>query len=196
MTTHTRARRALARPAALLTAVASAALLAGCGAGSEHNDADVAFATQMIPHHAQAVEMAEMVDGEDVDPEVAELAADIEAAQAPEIETMTGWLEEWGEEVPATDGMSGMSGMGEDHEGHDMAGMMSPADMEALADADGEEFQTMWLEMMIEHHRGAIEMAATEQEDGEYDDAVELAARIEETQASEIATMEDLLDAS
>jgi uncharacterized protein (DUF305 family) len=158
------------------------------GEAASHNDADVTFATDMIPHHAQAVEMANLVDGKDVDPAVQQLAADIQAAQGPEIETMTGWLEEWGAAVPES--MEGMDMSG------DMPGMMSPDDMAALAAADGADFQMMWLTMMIEHHQGAIEMAQTEQSDGEYAPAVELAGQIESAQTAEIAQMEDLLAGS
>ncbi|HWJ65109.1 MAG TPA: DUF305 domain-containing protein [Nocardioides sp.] len=181
-----------------LTAVvltASLATLAGCGTGDDdtaagHNDADVTFAQQMIPHHEQAIEMAEIAETRAQSQEVKDLAADIEAAQGPEIETMTGWLEDWDEEVPA----GGMSGM--DHGGmssDDMAGMMSEEDMAALEDASGAEFDRMFLTMMIEHHEGAIEMARTEQSDGEFDDAIELAEAIEAAQTTEIETMQELL---
>lgn len=165
--------------------VAAALVLAGC-AGSESNDADVTFAQDMIPHHQQAVEMSQVADGRADSDAVRDLASGIEAAQGPEIETMTAWLEEWDAEVPD----SSMEGMDES----DMAGMMSSEDMSALEDASGAEFDQMWLTMMIEHHEGAIEMAETEQTDGENDDAVELAETIEETQAAEIEQMEQLLD--
>lgn len=186
MTPH---RRTPARPRTTALALGTglaAALLAGCGAGESHNDADVAFATQMIPHHAQAVEMAAMVEGEDVSPEVADLATQISGAQEPEIETMSGWLEEWDEPVPdPDDAMSGdMSGM---------TGMMSADQVASLEAADGAAFETAWLELMLEHHRGAIEMAQVEQADGEDDAAVELAEEIEAGQADEVVVMEDLL---
>lgn len=189
---HTLARRL----GALASAAVLAGVLVGCGSddngssGDSHNDADIAFATDMIPHHAQAVEMAELVDGKDVDPEVQQLAADIEAAQAPEIKTMTGWLEDWDEDVPDTS-TSGMDHGGMDSSS-DMPGMMSEDDMTALA-AAGAEFQTMWLTMMTEHHQGAIEMAQAEQEDGEYEPAITLAGEIESAQSDEITLMEDLL---
>ncbi len=181
----------------LTTVVLATSLLtvAACGneddAGAEHNDADVAFAQQMIPHHEQAVEMAELAETRAESQEVRDLAADIEAAQGPEIETMTGWLEEWGEEVDG-DGMSGM-----DHgemSSDDMPGMMSEEDMAALEAATGAEFDQMFLTMMIEHHEGAIEMAKTEQAEGEFPDAVALAEDIESAQADEIEAMEALLD--
>ena len=78
--------------------------------------------------------------------------------------------------------------------GSDMPGMMSPEDMESLGKASDAEFQTMWLEMMIEHHEGAIEMAETEQGDGQFKDAVDLAGQIIDAQQQEIDIMRGLLD--
>lgn len=161
---------------------------------TEHNDADVAFASDMIEHHAQAISMVDLTADRSLDPEVEQLAERIRAAQAPEIETMTGWLTEWDEDVPEM--------MGEDEGGHDMGsmgeeempGMMSEEDMTALEDAPDEEFQTMWLEMMIEHHTGAVEMAEAETESGQYEPAIELATEIIESQTAEIETMQGLLD--
>ena len=71
----------------------------GAEASSQFNDADVAFATDMIPHHQQAVQMAELAADRAGSDQVRQLAEDIEAAQGPEIDTMTGWLDDWGQEV-------------------------------------------------------------------------------------------------
>lgn len=182
----------------LTAAILAAALITLAACGSEdnsetptgHNDADVTFAQQMIPHHQQAIEMAELAETRAESQEVKDLVADIAAAQGPEIETMTGWLESWDEDVPA-EGMSGM-----DHgamSSDEMTGMMSEEDMTALGNASSAEFDQMFLRMMIEHHEGAIEMAGTEQEDGHFPDAVDLAGAIIDAQRAEIATMEDLL---
>lgn len=197
---------------------AAAAVLAlvltagGCGsddAGSgsslsatEHNEADVAFATDMIQHHAQALSMVDLTMGRPLDPEVEQLAEDIRAAQGPEIESMSDWLTAWGEEVPPTmrdhsHAGHDTDGMGESMEGMDnaeMPGMMSAEEMTALEEAPDAEFQSMWLEMMIEHHEGAIEMAEQQQDDGRYRPAVELAASIIEAQQAEIDAMESMLD--
>ena len=183
------------------TATLAALLLAGalamtaCGgetgdaAASGHNDADVSFAQEMIPHHTQAVQMSRMAEQMADSDEVRALAEDIAAAQGPEIEQMTGWLEEWDEDVPDTDMMDGemMDGMG------DMPGMMSADEMDELDMSSGGAFDEMFLTMMIEHHEGAIEQAQTEQADGESAEATDLAAEIEKAQTEEIATMEDLL---
>jgi uncharacterized protein (DUF305 family) len=74
-----------------------------------------------------------------------------------------------------------------------MPGMMTADDMAALEDATGAEFQAMWLEMMIEHHEGAVEMAQTQQADGQYKPAVDLAGEIITAQNKEIEAMQDLL---
>ena len=185
----------------LLLVLAGLAFTAACGSdddpavapeasGESHNDADVAFAQGMIPHHEQAIEMAEMALEKSETPEVTDLAALIVDAQGPEIEKLRGWLEDWDESESADDG--GHSGMGDDESG----GMMSEADMAALEKASGEEFDRMFLEMMIEHHKGAIEMAETELEDGEFADAQAMARDIIDTQKAEIEEMEGLLEDS
>lgn len=84
----------------------------------EHNDADVEFASSMIQHHAQALAMVDTTVGRDLVPEVAALADDIRAAQAPEIETMANWLKTWHEDIPETvrdhaNADHGMDGMDE-----------------------------------------------------------------------------------
>jgi uncharacterized protein (DUF305 family) len=208
--TAARARRATAT--ALLLTLATATLTA-CGDnasddapaaertaanGDVHNAADVEFATEMIRHHADALVMVDMTQGRDLSPELARLTEDVRAAQAPEIETMVDWLTAWGEEVPETsrdhvNSHDGSHGEG-DGEGSGMDGMgMDPDDLAMLEDAEGAAFESMWLEMMIEHHEGAVEMAEAEQADGLFADAVALAESIESSQGAEIELMEDLL---
>ncbi|HEX2316737.1 MAG TPA: DUF305 domain-containing protein [Thermomonospora sp.] len=154
-----------------------------------HNDADVAFAQGMIPHHRQAVEMADLAATRASSREVKDLAAAIKRAQDPEIRTMTGWLTLWGEPVPSP---------GADHGGHGghggMPGMMSPEQMQRLRDAEGKAFDTAFLELMIEHHRGAVTMAETERAKGAFPAARQLAATIITTQNAEITRMTALLD--
>jgi uncharacterized protein (DUF305 family) len=205
--------------ARLLTATAITTFaLAGCASGTEpapagsgtpsssssataqgeSNDADVTFAQGMIVHHRQAVEMAELAAGRTENPQVLDLATRIGAAQEPEIATLTGWLQEWGAEVPAEGDMSGMGGM--DHSGMEsmggmegMGGMMTPEQMTALDQASGPDFDRMFLEMMVEHHRGAVEMAQTELDEGADAEALALAQQIIDTQQAEITEMESLL---
>jgi uncharacterized protein (DUF305 family) len=152
------------------------------------NAADEMFVTGMIPHHEQALEMAEIVLGkEGVDERVAGIAERIQAAQQPEIDLMTSWLEEWGVDPDMGD-MGDMAGM--DH-GDD--GMMSDDDMAALEAASGEEASALFLEQMIEHHEGAIEMSQQELDNGSNAEALELARQIIDAQTAEIAEMQELL---
>lgn len=161
-------------------------------ASAEFNDADVTFVEGMYPHHAQAVEMASLVDGRTENAQVIELAQAIEAAQAPEMEQMNALLTAWGQPAASAD-MGGMDMGGMDMGSGGMTGMMSQEDMDMLSAANGTEFDSMWLTMMIEHHKGAIEMAQIELADGSNADAKELASTIIDAQQSEISTMESLL---
>jgi uncharacterized protein (DUF305 family) len=160
---------------------------AGASTGeATSNDADVTFAAGMIPHHEQAVEMAELARSRAADPRVLDLADRIEAAQGPEIDTLTGWLEQWGAEEE-------MGGADHGEMGHGADGMMSEQEMQALTDASGPEFDRLFLELMIEHHRGAVEMAVTEAADGRNADAIAMAETIRDTQNAENAEMQQLL---
>ena len=168
--------------------------------GDVFNRADVDFATAMIPHHAQALQMALLAQARPLPDEVRALVDRIQAAQTPEVETMTTWLTDWGKDIPATSmdhanaghDMEDMEGM-DDTGGSDMPGMMSGEQMAELEDASDADFPKLWMTMMIEHHEGAITMAEAEQADGRFPDAIALAKSIAEGQEAEIATMEDLL---
>lgn len=179
--------------------VALLVLLAGCGSDSSsspgnpsnsgsHNAADVAFASGMIPHHAQAIQMADMAIDSAKDADLITLARQIKAAQSPEIDTMSGWLRAWGEPVPDTS-MVSMSGM--DH--GDVTGMMSSRDLAHLRKATGSVFDEMWLDMMVNHHEGAVDMARTEVADGESPAAQQLARDIITAQQREIRQMNAMM---
>ncbi|MGV9803320.1 DUF305 domain-containing protein [Mycobacterium sp. NPDC003449] len=160
-----------------------------------HNDADAMFAHHMIPHHQQAVEMSDIILAKPgIDPRVTELATQIKAAQGPEIEQMRGWLTQWGN-PPMPPMASGDTGHGDMGHGEmpAMQGMVAPADITALRNAQGVEAATMFLNQMIGHHEGAITMAQDEIDDGQYPDAVELAHTIVTTQQGEIDTMRGIL---
>ncbi|MGL5859966.1 MAG: DUF305 domain-containing protein [Phycicoccus sp.] len=159
-------------------------------AAADYNQADVIFATSMIPHHEQAVQMADLALTTATDDRVKALANDIKTAQDPEIRAMAGWLTTWGQPVPT--GMSGMPG----HDMSDMpgmSGMMSDRQMRDLEAATGAQFDRMWLQMMIEHHEGAVTMATTQTREGRNADATGLAAEIVTAQQKEIAAMRQLL---
>lgn len=163
---------------------------------AEFNDADVTFAQMMIPHHRQAVEMAELVPDRAESEEVKALAERIKEAQAPEIEMMTSWLEEWDQPLEAEmggmdmgeggqmDGMEGMEGM---------EGMLSEEQMASLEEASGAQFDELFLTSMREHHVGAVEMAEEELRAGQSPEAIELAQTIIDTQQAEIEEIDQLL---
>lgn len=190
--------RAAATTVITLTAVLALAGCAGATTGSDRtsapaspstavvadaNTADVMFTTMMIPHHKQAVEMADMILAKkDVDNRVVTLAGQIKAAQDPEITTMSGWLQKWG--AASTPGMGGM-----DHGD----GMMTDTDMTDLDAATGADASRLFLKQMIQHHQGAITMAQTEIDNGQNTDATALAQQIVDAQKAEITTMRDIL---
>jgi uncharacterized protein (DUF305 family) len=136
------------------------------------------FAEMMIPHHEQAIEISEIAKQNSTNPEVLEIANQIITAQDSEITTMQKWLA--GKESHSMD----------DHAGH-MSGMLSPSEIAALEAATGKEFDKLFLEAMIKHHIGALEMAnpLVSANDVELS---ELAESIVEEQTREIALMEIL----
>ncbi|MEV1079176.1 DUF305 domain-containing protein [Streptomyces sp. NPDC050211] len=217
---HRRLRR---RMAMVSTVAAGGLLLAACGGddmeGMDHgsgtsasatstpttagdtpapgafNDADVMFAQMMIPHHEQALEMSKLADGRASDAEIKTLAADIEKAQDPEIQTMKSWLKAWGKPESAEESMPGMDhGSGGMDHGSGTSGMMSEEDMQKLEAAKGAEFDRMFAEMMIEHHQGAITMAEDEQKNGRDAASKKLAADVVKTQSAEVEKFEKILD--
>ncbi|WP_424887050.1 DUF305 domain-containing protein [Streptomyces sp. XH2] len=153
----------------------------------QHNQADVAFAQGMIPHHRQAIVMSEMAEAHASSGDVKALAEKIKKAQAPEIDTMTAWLNAWGEPVPR-----GMSGTGHGSPAG-MPGMMTDRQMDDLRGTTGSAFDRMFLTMMIAHHQGAIDMAGTEKKEGQYGPAERLADSIITSQTAEIAQMRTML---
>jgi uncharacterized protein (DUF305 family) len=153
-------------------------------ASAGHNAADVTFAQMMIPHHAQAVEMSDMILAkQDIPAPVTALATRVKQAQGPEIQTMTEWLADWNEPTSVASGQAG----------HSMTGMMDAASMKELQDAQGTEAARLFLEKMTAHHQGAIMMARTETTGGKDPRAVQLAEAIVASQEAEIKEMRDLL---
>lgn len=192
------------RTRVLAVAASSAVLLLGVACSSEdstsagpdssvvadapRNEADATFAHGMIPHHEQAVVMTKLAPERTENAQVLDLAERIEAAQAPEIDQMKGWLEAWNEpHKPGMEGMGGMAGMG------GMKGMMSDDQMAALTASSGPAFDKMFLEMMIVHHEGAVEQARAEKADGKFPEALTLADEIIASQQSEIDEMRGIL---
>lgn len=163
---------------------------------AEHNAADVMFAQQMIPHHTQAIAMSQLAPTRAASPEIKELATKIEGAQAPELDQMNAMLAAWGAPAPpagstSMPGMPGMTGM--PMGGTSMPGMMSDGQMQQLSAQSGAAFDRAFLDMMIQHHTGAIQMAQTELAQGQNPQAKQLAQAIIADQQSEILQMQTLL---
>ena len=159
-------------------------------AADAHNAADTEFAQMMIDHHEGAIEMAELAAATAASAEVRALGERIAAAQGPEIELMSGWLVAWDEDLPADADMGGMG-----HEGMQMEGMDQETAMAELSGLTGAEFDRRFLELMIEHHRGAIVMAEEVRGEGENAEALRLAGAIIDDQTAEITEMTNLLNA-
>jgi uncharacterized protein (DUF305 family) len=173
----------------ILLALAAAFLLAACNQGGEEqgtapaeaapNDADVTFTQNMIPHHQQAIEMANLVDSHTDRLELRKLADSMVSSQSQEITQMQGWLRSWGKPATPSEGHGG-------HGDTEMPGMMSEADMSHLMEATGTDFDLAFVEMMAAHHQGAIDMANTELKDGSLPEVTRLAEQIIDTQQDEI----------
>lgn len=146
---------------------------------SGFSNSDIMFAQMMIPHHQQAVDMSTLAETHTTNPEILALAKQIKDAQAPEIKQMTSWIK---------DSNASM------HMGHDMGmgGMLSEEQMIALENAQGAAFDKLYLEGMIGHHQGAIEMAQMII-DSNNAEAKKLAENIVSSQTAEIAQMKKML---
>lgn len=172
------------------SAVASTTANAELAPGSA---SDIAFAQLMIPHHQQAVQMADLAGKFASSTKVKAIAAQIKGAQTPEIERMTTWLTAWGQPIvmpSSSDGSMGgmdMGGMGAD------SGLMSDNDINALTQARGTAFDRTWLLMMIAHHQSAIAMAEEVLATTSNPDVKNLATTIQAGQATEVSTMRQLL---
>lgn len=156
-----------------------------------HSPADVRFMTLMIGHHAQALDMARLATANGASPPLQILSARIINAQRDEIATMQHWLRERGQPVPAPDAHTH-----DTHGAPPAPGMLTSAQMAQLTAARREEFDRLFLQLMIQHHRGAVtmvhELFAT---DGAAQDEVvfKLASDIQVDQITEIARMELML---
>jgi uncharacterized protein (DUF305 family) len=157
--------------------------------------ADVDFMSGMIYHHAQAIVMAGWADSNEAGPSVKVLCGRIINAQKDEIRILQGWLRDRNQPIPTPDpagmpmGMNGMSHML-------MPGMLSPEQMAALHAVKGAAFDRLFLQDMIQHHRGAVQMVKDlfASEGAAQDDIVfKVASDINVDQNTEIARMEKML---
>lgn len=145
------------------------------------NAADVKYVQDMIVHHQQALDMALLAPNRADSAKLKSLADRIKAAQGPEIQFMTSWLRELDQKVP------------DHHAAHDgMPGMATPQQMEALKAAKGKDFDRMFLQLMINHHLGAITMSEQVLAGGSHIRIEELAGDVSVTQAAEIRRMREM----
>ncbi|BBY31505.1 DUF305 domain-containing protein [Mycolicibacterium sediminis] len=149
----------------------------------DHNDADVAFLQQMIPHHAQAIEMSDvLLATSGVSPQIAAQARSIKVRQTSEIAMMRGWLTTWATGPAAVQPPH--------HSGQ--CGMVSPRELAALHDAESAVADRLYLELMISHHAGAIAMARVETGAGRSAFATDYARGIMSSQQREIDVMRSM----
>ncbi len=164
------------------TSAAASTASSSASANQPHNQADITFAQNMIPHHRQAIEMSDIILGKQgIDSRVTQLAHDIKAAQGPEIQQMQGWLSQWG--MPTMSMAPGTTG----------SGMLPDQAMTSLRDSQGVDASRQFLTGMIQHHQGAIAMAQDEIKSGQYPPATSLAQAIVTSQQQQITTMQGLL---
>jgi len=155
------------------------------------NDADVHFASSMSPHLDQAVEMSKMLQEKDgVHPEVRSIAKQIQTTQAPQIDTLNGWLTAWGHPFGSDHDSGTQEESGLNHHGGN--GLLSEAEMQALDLASGPDAQRLYVDGMVKHHQGAVAIAETEIKDGQNADAVKFARNLVQDQKHEITTMQNL----
>src|ERR687889_488551 len=163
--------------------------VAGIGAPSDSSP-EAGFARDMMVHHAQAVEMAEIVRDKTESEEIRTLAADIALTQQAQIGQMQGWLQVW--DLPPTGTEPAMSWMGDPHEGR-MPGMASPEEINDLQQASPEEAETLFLQLMVPHHEAAVPMAQAVLEETDRKEVERLAGSIVAFQQAEIELMRGLL---
>lgn len=204
------------RMAALVAAAAAVVAVSSCStstqsrpaspsttatqAASGHNMADVMFAHMMIPHHQQALDLSALVPDRSTNQELITLAATIASEQQPEIDQMQAMLTDWGampgmSNMPGHGGMGDMPGMGDmgGMGGMGMSGMIDAATVTKLTSLSGQPFDVLWLQSMIVHHQGAIEMAQNEVADGSNPGMVNLAKGMVTAQQAEIDQMQRML---
>ncbi|MGJ6966351.1 DUF305 domain-containing protein [Streptosporangium sp. G11] len=145
------------------------------------NAADVTYVQKMVVHHRQALDMASLAPTRAEHVRLKSLASRIKDSQGPEIQFMISWLQQQGMRAP------------EHHAEHDtMPGMASPEQMEALKAASGKDFDRLFLQLMIAHHRGALTMSEQVLVSGSHQRIEELANDVSATQSAEVRRMQEM----
>ena len=155
------------------------------------NSAEAGFARDMMVHHAQAVEMARIVEDKTKDPEIRSLSADIALTQQAQIGQMQGWLDVWG--LPPTGTEEPMAWMGHPTDGP-MPGMATPAEIERLGELPPDKADEMFLRLMIPHHEAAIPMARAVMERSDDPVVDAFAEKVVASQRVEVRNMQQMLE--
>ncbi|MBP2326267.1 uncharacterized protein (DUF305 family) [Kibdelosporangium banguiense] len=170
---------------AVVTLIALA--LTGCSSGNaaapaaqkgvDHNDADVKFSLEMIPHHQQTIMIVDMATNKGGTDQVRETAASLLAGEDRDIKQMRAWLTAWNSPQPMDASMGG----------HDMPGMVNQADIKALDSATGADFDTKWLALIVKHLENGVTMSQDVIKNGMHADTKALAGKIIKNQEKQIA---------
>jgi uncharacterized protein (DUF305 family) len=164
--------------------------------GPGHSEADVAFVQGMIPHHVQALRMTRLVPDRTSREDVPLFAERIDLSQEDEIDVMRRWLEARDEEVPRLGAGHDMDDMADmEMDGELMPGMLTEEELLELEAATGEEFDRLFLEAMIRHHLGAMQMVEElyAQDGGQEPEISQLANHIYSDQSIEISRAQGML---
>lgn len=169
---------------------------ANAPASAPNDTADVHFMQGMIMHHAQAIQMVSLIADHTTRPEMPLLGQRIAISQRDEIRMMRTWLQDHHETAPDTTGhMAAMPGMAMGD--MLMPGMLTPAQMAALAAAKGPAFDRLFLQGMIHHHEGALAMVKRlfgTNGAAQTSEIFRFASDVDADQRAEIKRMQALLD--
>lgn len=161
------------------------AVTAGDDQPAEVNGVDLHFLAMMTPHHQQAVDMSEIIlTAQGTSAATADLADRIKVGQEEEIDTMVDWAEQWDQHD-----------LMEQHSQHIANGMITPEQLDQLKTLEGEEADTLFLQLMHSHHAGAVAMTQDQIDNGGYQPLVDLAQQMIDVQTAEMREMEQLLEA-
>ncbi|AYY13377.1 DUF305 domain-containing protein [Actinobacteria bacterium YIM 96077] len=174
------------------TASSDATYTSAAATQTAPNPADVEFVTMMIPHHFQALVMSAMAPDRSEDDELLAMANRIDVAQTVEIDTMQGWQSRNGLEV--TDAQESYEEVLQQPDLLEQMGMATPAELDDLSAAEGTAFDVQFLELMIEHHEGAVRMTIEVITNGSDPVIQQMATDMLTTQSTQIQQMEAMLE--